>query len=623
MDSIRRFPVLILALMLFLCGRVLYAQEVTATASLATPEIAMGQLGELTIEVRGANSATPPDRITVPGLVIQQVGVSTRIEMNNARVTSSVVYTYHIAAEKEGTFEIPGLRFTAGGKTVTTKPLTLRVVGRVQSPMSQRRLPRARPQPTQPPVANSNARTAFAEWVFPKTTAYVGEAIPVELRLYVASQIRWNLQQYPPLAGDGFTLQKFSSRPKQDQVVRDGQTYDVVIFKTAFTAVKAGKLVLEPTEIHPIMFLPRRGPRSGLPRALADLFDDPFFNNAFLEPQQVTVKTEPVEIEVKPLPVQGRPESFTGAVGRFTLETSAQPLKVTAGDPITLTARISGIGSFERMEQPVLEDAAGWKSYPPSVKFNADDEVGITGTKVFDFAVIPGSAGGEKRKLPVVEFSYFDPHAEKYVTLKSDPIEVTVEPSAAGAAPSAPAATPAVATTPAPSATPEPEAGKVEDIHYIRLDRGKPGSFEPAWKSVLFWAVQGVALLAVAAWGISRWMQARPGPSEQVLLKREKDAARRALSTTAAKPFYDAAARFLQAETALKRGMPLSSLESIGLREALSCQLDEETAAGVREIFSRHDEYRYSGGVQTAEQLHADQIARVRRILEQFEKSHA
>lgn len=614
-----------LALLLLLFGgAVQAAEDVTVNASLASPEIAMGQLGELSIEVKGANSATPPDRITVPGLVIQQVGRSTRIEMNNLRMSSSVVYTYHIAAEKEGTFEIPAIRFTAGGKTVATTPLTLRVVGRVQTPMSQRRLPRSSPRPQatpQSPVENSNARTAFAEWVFPKTTTYVGESIPVELRVYMASQIRWNLQQYPTLSGDGFTLQKFHSKPKQEQVVRDGQTYDLLIFKTAFTAVKAGKLVLEPTEIRPIVFLPRRRPN--LPGNLRDLFDDPFFNNAFgMEPQPVSIKTEPVEIEVKPLPVKGRPKSFSGAVGRFTLETSAQPQKVAAGDPITLTAKVSGLGSFERMEAPTLESQPGWKSYPPSAKFNPDDEVGLSGTKIFDFALIPVSGGQEKRKLPEVEFSYFDPNAEKYVTLKGESIEITVEPSTSGTTAAAPTPAP-TAGKPTAAPTPAPESSKVDDIHFIRLDRGKNASFDPAWKSALFWIAQGVALLGVGAWGVTRWLRARPAPSGQALLQKEKNAARQALSATAAKPFYDAAARYLQVETAIKKGLPPSAVESLGLREALSCQLDAETAAGVREIFSIHDEFRYSGGGQHTEQIHADQMARVRRILEQFEKSHA
>lgn len=644
-----RYPGAVFAMVMFLFAGVLglgqperarASEELSVTASLATPEIAVGQVGELTVTVRGANSASRPDRIPVPGLIIQRVGESTRIEMNNFKVTSTVIYTYHIAAEREGTFEIPPIRIEAGGKTTSTAALTLRVSGQAQAHPGQSRFRQqgasqhgGQTSGGHEPAQNNAAPMAFAEWVFPKTTGYVGETIPAELRLYVASQVRWSLQQYPAMSGDGFTLQKLNSKPKREEVTRDGQAYDLVIFKTALTAVKAGKLVLEPTEIRPIMVLPRRGGgggggggRSGLPRGLADMFDDPFFNNAFgAEPQQVLIKTEPVPIEIKPLPVAGRPKHFSGAVGHFTFETAAQPTKVAEGDPVTLTAKISGIGSFERMEAPVVEDEAGWKSYPPSSKFAADDEAGIAGTKTFDFALIPSSGGSEKRPLPLIEFSYFDPTAEKYVTLKGQPIEVTVRPSASAPATTAAASSGTASATPTPAkpAAAEPTQ-KPDDIHYIRLDHGSgSASFEPAWKTPLFWIAQGVAFLALLGWGLLRWRQTRPAPSGRSLLLKAKAQALQGLSSTVAKPFYDAAARVLQAETALKKGLPASSVETLGLREALSCRLDEETAAGVREIFTVHDEFRYSGGDLSTSALPADQVNRVRRILQQFDKSHA
>ena len=94
--------------------------------------------------------------------------------------------------------------------------------------------------------------------------------------------------------------------------------------------------------------------------------------------------------EVKPLPADGQPRSFAGAVGNFTHDaTSVKPTMVEAGDPVTITAKITGRGDFDRVTAPQMTDPTGWKTYPPSGSSQADDDVGISGVKTFQMAAIP------------------------------------------------------------------------------------------------------------------------------------------------------------------------------------------------------------------------------------------
>ena len=134
-------------------------------------------------------------------------------------------------------------------------------------------------------------------------------------------------------------------------------------------------------------------------------------------------------LEVKPLPPNA-PLSFSGAIGNFTMATDAKPNSVQVGDPITVTSTISGRGNFDRVNAPVIEDEHGWHKYPPSSKFKQDDEVGISGTKTFETVLSPNE---KKQAMPVLAFSYFDPVKEQYVTLRSEPIAISVQGGAAPA----------------------------------------------------------------------------------------------------------------------------------------------------------------------------------------------
>ena len=421
----------------------LHAADVTVSASLTESTTEAGQPVQLQIKISGARNATPPERIDVRGLDINYSGQSTQVQMNNFNVTMSVVHSYTVVAQRAGSFVIPSLEVAVDGKKLTTNPVTLNVGTSAAGAGGA-----------------SNARLAFSELVVPKQTAYVGEAIPVEFRIFVDARIRWQTNEQPTIPGEGFTIQKLAA-PTQNQTQRDGRQYDLVTFKTAITPVKTGRLTLGPAEIHCVAQLPRqRQPHLG---GIDDLFNDPF--GAFAQTQQMTIKSDPVEFEVKPLPA-GQPASFSGAVGQFTLAAQASPTKVKAGDPITVTLKVAGRGNFDRVNAPQMVAENGWRSYPPSAKFQPDDDIGISGAKTFEMAVIPDD---KKTTLPEIEFSYFDPVPEKYVTRHSDRLPINVE---AGSVPPVAKATPEPASQPA--RTPQ-TARNADDIQYIRTDAEKSG----------------------------------------------------------------------------------------------------------------------------------------------------
>ena len=589
------------------------AEEASVSASLSSNTTALDEPVTLEITVQGSHKSTPP-QVRVDGLSIQYNGESTQIQMNNFDVTRSVKYSYTILPQKEGTFLIPTLSVDTGGKKLSTQPLKLTVSSQAGSGQAD--------------AGKRDGKLAFAEWVLPKTTAYVGEAIPVELRLYIATQIRWDMHQMPSLGGEGFTVAK-TPKPAINKVTKDGREYDLAVFKTAITPVKAGKLTLPATDINTIMVLPqKRAQRPQLPSGIPDLFNDPFFNGNFATQQQVVVRPDPAELEIKPLPAEGKPKDFSGAIGQFTLDAKAAPLQVKAGDPVTITVAVKGVGSFDRMNAPTIADEPGWRVYPPSGKFQADDEVGISGIKTFEIAAIPETVQTE---LPRVTFSFFNPSTEKYETLAGERLALTVTnvPMASPTPPPAPALPAATPSAAAPAVT---AASKPGDIEYLRVDPGVWGvGFDPVWRTRDFWVIQLIplsALVALCGWQLRCARRNNGMARRAATLRQAKAGVFRVLrqEKTSQADFYVAAIRAIQLETAL--GQLTEGIEPGAVDAEAACAsrpLDCETAEGIRRVFAAHDALRYAGigtGGSPGDSLHPDQRERVLQILQQFEASH-
>ena len=127
--------------------------------------------------------------------------------------------------------------------------------------------------------------------------------------------------------------------------------------------------------------------------------------------KDVTLKSDDQEIEVRPLPTEGRPSGFSGAVGDFKFDSADFPTSWKTGEPQQITTRLSGAGNFALMKVPVLTPADAWKTYPGKDEFTGSDQAAFSGSKIFQFSAVPRKGG---KQDAILEFSYFDPVAEVY-----------------------------------------------------------------------------------------------------------------------------------------------------------------------------------------------------------------
>ena len=575
------------------------ADSPSVTAVLNSSEAAVGETVHLEIRVAGARGADAPENIMVDGLEIRRTGTSQRIEMNNLNLTSSVIYDYTVMPLRAGRFTIPPQTIRVGNNSLRTPALTLNVADAPGRSSGAR--------PGRDAAAASASSLVFAELIVPSKTAYVGEIVPVQVRMGFDPRVRPRLVEPPEITGQGFTAQKLQQSGENTETI-SGRPYEVVTFKTAIAAARAGKFEIGPVKAKAQVVVPRRqsAPRSR-PRSPFDLLDqddpfsDPFFSNPFSqlgERRDVEIKSEPVALEVKPLP-KNAPPSFSGAIGNFTMTTDAKPKTVQVGDPITVTSTISGRGNFDRVNAPVIEDERGWHKYPPSSKFKQDDEVGLSGTKTFEMVLSPND---KKQGLPLLAFSYFDPVKEQYVTLHSEPIPINVQGGAAvaqnaGAAQSA-APTPSTGT----ARPPVPTATKQQDILYQLTERPRAAeSFAPIYTQRVFWAAELIPLLALigfAGWKIRRTRIDNREAQRVAALRHEATDLMHKLHRNDVSPreYYAEASRVVRLKAALASGNRRIDPNMVDVETAAETfKLNSDSRDRLRRLFEQSDEWQYSG----------------------------
>ncbi len=545
-----------------------FADSPTTTAVLSSSETVVGETVELQIKVTGPGDARPPEEISIDGLEIHGTGQSRQFEIHNFST------------------------------------LTLNVAD------SPGRSSNARPSRGTQSQSVRASDLVFAELIVPKKTAYVGEIVPVQIQMGFDPRVRPRLIEPPEITGQGFTAQKLQESGQNSETI-NGRPYDVVTYKTAITAARAGKFELGPVKAKAQVLVPRArsAPRTRSrspfdPFDLDDPFSDPFFSNPFAqmgERREVEIKSEPVALEVKPLPPNA-PPSFSGAIGNFTMTTDAKPKSVQVGDPITVTTEIAGRGNFDRVNAPVVEDERGWHKYPPSSKFKQDDEVGLSGTKTFETVLSPNE---KKQSLPLLAFSYFDPVKEQYVTLRSEAMPITVQGGTAATqnvATPQPASSRTSGTTPTRAAPAAAAAAKPPDILYQLTERPRATeSFAPIYKRRVFWGVQVIPLLALigfAVWKIRRARINNRQAQRIAALHHEAAELMHNLRRKDASPreYYAEVSRVVRVKTALAsagRGIDPNIVDAETAADTFKLNSDERDR--LRRLFEQSDEWQYSG----------------------------
>ncbi len=413
-----------------------------ATATLDAAEIPLGSAAHLTVAVQGVSSLSPPQVPAVDGLQYGSTRQSSNFQFINGAMSSSVSYTLELIPLRAGEFTIPGIAMQAGKETLRTSPLRLKVTAATPPPAIAAPGQAVASPASEPSVGETqNAGAAMFQVVLPHHEGFVGEVLPVQARLFLHPNLKVRQVSVPALEGDAFTIAAIPQQAAQTTENINGVGYNVLTWNTTITAVKSGEFPLGGQVQVVVLQASRNRTR--------DMFGGGFFDEFFggVEAKTATLATKPTALRILPLPTEGRPDSFSGAVGRFELSSEANPRQVTAGDPITFQVAVRGSGNLDRLQPPRLADSPSWKTYPPSARPLPAGQSADAAQKHFEQVLIPLDA--TVTAIPSLLWSYFDPEAKRYATLTLPALPLKVLPSA-------PSVVAAGSNAPTPSLTPLP-----------------------------------------------------------------------------------------------------------------------------------------------------------------------
>lgn len=409
------------------------AQEVGARAFLSASQVGVGRQFVLNVEVSGTQQLETdpvlPDMEEFAGFL--SAGTSTSIQIVNGRTSMAITYQYRFQALQEGTFEIGPVTVTVGDLTVRTEPVPL-VVSDAPPPSPG---PGAAAGAGDPGVAVS-PEDLFVETDVSTTRVFENEPITVEYRIFTRVPVQtYTITTLPQATGFWSEELEQPTSPQTQQVIRDGSEYlTATIRRLVLFPTGPGTRTLDPMSVEAQVRVRDRRAFD----AFADIFD---FSSLMDRRLPVVVASQPVTVEVLPLPVEGRPASFAGHVGSLDVAASLDSDAVETNEAVTLTVEYSGTGNLRTLVPPEIEFPVEFEAFPPE----ADDRISegggsLQGSRTWEYVLIPRAPG--ELRIPPVEVSYFDPASGQYGSARSQPLEITVTGEApagegAGAVPAA------------------------------------------------------------------------------------------------------------------------------------------------------------------------------------------
>ncbi len=496
----RRLSAALALLLLTLAAPARANLSVTAETDRSTVEI-NGNV-YLTVTVSGDSASVPEPKLpNMQNFNVYDSGRSQSISIVNGRITTSVSFTYILTPRFLGLQRIPSISVFNGKEKAVAPEIQINVVkaGQPKQPAQPvGRPPRGRaPAPTsaRPAAGGTAAEPIFIKAETDRRSAYPGEQIDLSVKFYTSVPLSSNPQYVPP---------SYKNLIAEDlPPVRNGET-DIGGTRYAYSEIRTALFALSPgpAEVMP-MTVAVQVP-SGQP---VDPFDPNFFQNMMAmtggQGQTRELHSDPIRLEIKPLPLP-QPDDFSGAVGNYTITASADRQEAKTGEAVNFSVSIAGSGNLKPVTAPKLPDLPDFKVFDTmsSLDIKKEGDV-ISGKKTFTYILVPRAEG--RKTIPAVKFSFFDPKAGAYRTVKTDPVALQVDKGQEGAK--------SVYFTPGQGQTAVTASGT--DIRYVSDQAYSPGLTRVAAgiDALPLWAhVPPLVLLALAFWTarLNRFKSANP-----------------------------------------------------------------------------------------------------------------
>lgn len=408
-----------LFIFLIISTALLQAQDVSVTVN-CPRVVRVGEPFQLDVEVN-ARSSQPEFPEMDAFKVVRSMGTQqgSQFYMSGGKMVASVstTFSYAVQPDREGTQEIGPIEVTVDRKTYRSAPVTVQVVAGNASAQPQQSggADETDARPDQSQVQADN-REVFLEVLTDRKQVYQGEYLNASVKFFSRINVASiNKESFPTF--DGFFKQEIETPPLRslDQETVNGVPHLTgVLRKYVLFPQKSGTLTINPCKVE-------AGINQRVQSRSRSIFDDFFGGGVQTVPREAT--SRPVTITVLPLP-DGKPASFSGGVGQMKFDAVIDKTEVKANDPVTMKITVSGNGNMKFVDAPRINFPPDFEVYDPKINTSLNATT-TAGSKTFEYLIIPRHGGAYK--IPAIEFSYFDPQARQYRTLRSDEYTLAVE----------------------------------------------------------------------------------------------------------------------------------------------------------------------------------------------------
>lgn len=284
---------------------------------------------------------------------------------------NTTIYTYEFAPKAEGFFKIPSISF---GDT-TTIPINIKVYTKNKTEQSY--LSRD----------FHSSVDAFTD----TNIIYVNQVLYYTLSFKTNKDLASNPNYVLPMFQDFW---KNKSKTKSGYKLINGENYFTFEVTTPLYPMREGILNIEPSSVS-IQYLSSK--------------------------KTVKFETKKLNLKVLPLPENGKPENFSGAVGKYEISSTVNKKVLKVNEPLILTINIKGNGNINSVSEPKIDLPEDMKKYATTIKINTSNFIN---SKRFNCVIIPLLEGF--KTIPSVSFSYFDPDLKEYINISTNKINIEV-----------------------------------------------------------------------------------------------------------------------------------------------------------------------------------------------------
>lgn len=400
----------------------------------APASVNQGQSFELTIVLENIEGTVTPPKLDA--FVVLANSSFKEIGIVNGSMTRVTKETYQLLAKTIGQHNLGTAQLVAKGTTYQSNALSIKVTAlsaaQKQQAQQQQNASKAEAERRQQQSSTLNMdnlqqqvqKDVFMRLVLSKSSVYKGEMLTAYYRIYFRQEVA-DVQLLKNLSFDGFWSQEvqlpLNRQPVPEKV--DGVMYNTVdIIQYNLYPQHAGSLSVSGAKLKAVVLAPVQ---------VVQNFAGARIARQTIQQIPIQFNIPAASVLVKELPLQGKPDNFSGLVGKYTYTTNLSAAVAKTDEPITYSATIKGAGNLKFIEQEPLTFPDAFEAYDPKVidKVQANAN-GYAGSKQYDYLLIPRQPG--EYTIAPQAFSYFEPAEGKYYTVQPTEhiVKVTGMPSA-------------------------------------------------------------------------------------------------------------------------------------------------------------------------------------------------